>query len=792
MLLLFLSSYNVPNQQEISMIHTIPKRCFLVLKTLLFLTLTVVLTAATTAEVAAQAKVFNADGQELNISNTVQTVAEVDSLALVAFYNSMRGDTWLDNTGWLVDPVAFWHGITRINEIELPSGDREFRVTRMEVFPNDNNMTRCGYLPPELSDLEYLQFLEMGRQFVCGEIPAEIFDLEFLVRLRLRGSFLTGEIPWDAIANATSLARLELEQNELEGPVMTPAIANNQRLARITLDENIRLTGSIPNEILQLENLERFGADGLINISGPMPDFSQLPSLEVLEIQFSNFDPGPFPSWVQNMGGSDGIERLALHETNIQGEIPQWIIELTNVSELKLGGTGMGMDMANFPNMSFLPALRRFRIWGGNFTGELPSWFGDMDLERLWISYTDIGGDLPGDVFQNLTSLTLLKMRHNQFTGGLPPQIQSISGLDYLAFEYNQMEIGDIPDWIGQNLTGLSKLYLGGSGVTGTIPASLSNLESLTHIRLQHNPDLGGDLPAWVWNLDLNALDISYTSINVGETIPSQLQNHPRLQKLGLAGLGLSGEIPSWLGDMPFLRTDGTRDWHPYISLADNNLRGPIPASMGNLQTIDSLNLANNNLEGDIAMFANLGSPNEGAYLLGAFDVSGNPGLTGAIPSNMMNFYRMRVFRFDGTELCMPAGFDTFLASVLENGGRSSLTNRLMPYASVTDPETMQFCVTSSIDDDLELNPYIFRLNNNYPNPFNPTTNIVYQIPFDANVSLTVYNVMGQRVATLVDEYRPAGNHTVMFDARHLASGQYMYRLQVGEMSMTRKMTLVK
>lgn len=744
----------------------------------------------------AQARIYDINGVDITSqvmsTQNAQTVATVDSLALVAFYNSMNGDTWLINDGWLVDSVAFWYGITRIDEIETSPGNFEFRVTRMEVFPNDNNMVQCGYFPPEIGDLAYLQFLEMGRQFVCGDVPEELFNISTLVRLRLRGSFMTGEIPWDAVANATSLARLELEQNEFEGPVMTPAIVNNDRLARITLDENVRLTGPIPNEILQLPNLERFGADGLINISGPMPDFSQLPSLEVLEIQFSNFDPQPFPAWVQNMGGADGIERLALHETNIQGVIPDWIVELTNVSELKLGGTGMGMDMADFPNMSFLPALRRFRIWGGNFTGELPFWLGDMDLERLWISHTNIGGDLPGDIFQNLTSLTLLKLRHNQFTGGLPPQMQSISGLDILGIEYNNMEIGNIPDWIGQNLTGLSKLYLGGSGVTGTIPQSLSSIEGLSHIRLQDNPGLTGQIPGWVWDLDLQAFDISYTGIDVGGVFPPQIQNHPRLQKLGLAGLGINGEIPAWLGDMLFQRTDGTRDWHPYISLADNNLSGPIPTNMGSFLTLDSLNLANNNLTGDISMFANLGSPALGAYLLGAFDVSGNPGLTGEIPSNMMNFYRMRVFHFHDTGLCMPDGFDTFLEQVLENGGRSALTNRMMPYASVTDPATMPFCEGVSVDGDHNLNPYIFKLNNNYPNPFNPTTNITYQIPADAIVTLTVYNVLGQRVATLVSERQAPGQYTVQFDASRLASGQYIYRLQAGDRTMTRSMTLIK
>lgn len=450
----------------------------------------------------------------------------------------------------------------------------------------------------------------------------------------------------------------------------------------------------------------------------------------------------------------------------------------------------MGMDMASFPNMSFLPALRRFRIWGGNFTGEMPVWFGDMDLERLWISHTDIGGDLDGGFFNNLTALTLLKLRHNQFTGGIPPQLQSITGLDILAIEYNNMEVGPIPDFIGQNLTGLSKLYLGGSGVTGEIPSSLSNLESLTHIRLQDNPDLGGSLPSWIWNLDLNALDISYTSIDVGGEVPSQIQNNPRMQKLGLAGLDISGPIPSWLGDMPFQRTDGTRDWHPYISLADNNFSGPIPSNLGNLQTIDSLNLSNNNLEGPIDMLATLGSPTPGAYLLGALDLSGNPGLTGEIPSNFTNFYRMRVLHVDGTDLCKPEGFDDFLAQVIENGGRSAYTNRFPAYASVTNPDDIPACVTSA--GPISDNPYVFRLHHNYPNPFNPTTNISYEIPEAGDVRIQVYDVLGRQVATLVNEYQNAGFYTLQFDASRLASGQYIYRIQAGNRTMTRTMTLIK
>ena len=88
--------------------------------------------------------------------------------------------------------------------------------------------------------------------------------------------------------------------------------------------------------------------------------------------------------------------------------------------------------------------------------------------------------------------------------------------------------------------------------------------------------------------------------------------------------------------------------------------------------------------------------------------------------------------------------------------------------------------------------PSAFALDQNYPNPFNPTTTIRYDLPESAEVRLEVYNVMGQRVAVLVNAGQTAGSHSVSFDASNLASGVYHYRLQSGNEMLTRKMTLIK
>lgn len=99
---------------------------------------------------------------------------------------------------------------------------------------------------------------------------------------------------------------------------------------------------------------------------------------------------------------------------------------------------------------------------------------------------------------------------------------------------------------------------------------------------------------------------------------------------------------------------------------------------------------------------------------------------------------------------------------------------------------------TAVSEESYSLLPRTITLRQNYPNPFNPTTAISFTLPRRSQVSLDVFNILGQKVTTLTNSQLPVGEHTLSWDASDVASGIYFYRLRVGETTLARKMVLLK
>lgn len=706
-----------------------------------------------------------------------ETVAAADSLALVAYYFATHGDDWIDNSGWLEEPVAFWVGVDEVEEVN----PGEWRVTSIDM-PR-NNMTRPGTFPPELADMEYVDFWKSDVNLHSGGI--EVFaEMERLEELLIRSNILSGPVPWDLFATMPTMEEFRIRQNYFTGEMPAVLGANGEWpvLRRIFLDENL-ISGQIPQVTADMQSLNQVYLHNL-RLTGPIPDWSIIDEMEYYRIAGNNLEPGPIPEWIFNTWG-ETLVRFQIHNTNRTGSIPQSFTDLIQLEQFIIGGIaddiGNGLTTADIPNMQFMPSLRRINFQGGGWSGPIPDWVGQVpNLEDVIFANMDITGDLPANLVDP-DPITLIFLDNLNITGGIPAAWQQAAGLEGLVIRDNdQMSIGDIPSFIGGSMGSLTRLELSGSGVTGEIPTNLNNL-NLDILNFRDNPGITGNgIPAWLQNKSLNTLELSRTGLQV-DAIPSWIAQQNSLSYLGLAGLGIGGEIPDFFGQGLLSINLNT------LALNDNNITGSIPASLGDVVSLDSLNLANNQLSGEIPVaLTNAGRITQDLNLLEAVILSGNSGLTGEIPVQFANADFMRVFEVDGTDLCEPdnASYVDWIEGIPDFAAQTYPT----AYFSVT---RVQSCISVSVEDDAA-NVYTFNLERNYPNPFNPTTNIRYEIPEAANVKLEVFNVLGQRVVTLVNEQKAAGTHTLVFDASNLSSGTYMYRLEAGDNVQSYKMVLIK
>ena len=156
------------------------------------------------------------------------------------------------------------------------------------------------------------------------------------------------------------------------------------------------------------------------------------------------------------------------------------------------------------------------------------------------------------------------------------------------------------------------------------------------------------------------------------------------------------------------------------------------------------------------------------------------------------------VWSFEADNDSLVVSFDAktglLTLSAPEFGGDVTLFCTVTDDSGATDSDTIQVTVNlvTGIQDRMANLPKKYELNQNYPNPFNPATHIKFALPEGGKVKLEVYNILGKKIATLVDGFKPAGYHVVTFDARRFSSGMYFYKLQTKKYVKVRKMILMK
>jgi len=261
--------------------------------------------------------------------NLSAQVAEQDSLALVALYNSTDGPNWTHNDNWLEGPVSTWYGVTLYND----------RVIRVNL--GNNNL--IGILPPEIGNLTRLQTLGLSENRLMGDIPPEIGNLISLRSLFLGLNQLLGSIPAE-IGEVAGLQRMNLSKNRLFGAI-PKEIGNLTLLTNLYLSYN-QLSGSLPPEIC-----------GLIH-------------LEYLSLSHNELAD----SLPHEIGGLVRLKEMHLDSNQFVGAVPGEIDSLKNLQRLYLADN----QFIDLPDLSPDTSLVRLVIQNNRFTFE--------DIEpNIWV-----------------------------------------------------------------------------------------------------------------------------------------------------------------------------------------------------------------------------------------------------------------------------------------------------------------------------------------------------------------------------------------------------------------------
>jgi hypothetical protein len=143
------------------------------------------------------------------------------------------------------------------------------------------------------------------------------------------------------------------------------------------------------------------------------------------------------------------------------------------------------------------------------------------------------------------------------------------------------------------------------------------------------------------------------------------------------------------------------------------------------------------------------------------------------------------IFITNGTALVVPNGAEICADFITVEFGGSYVT---------ADPSgtCAGATVTGGIEEETSTVPTEFALYQNYPNPFNPSTVIKYEVPENSFVTLKIFDLLGKELVTLVNEEKSAGSYDVKFNASQFASGFYIYTINAGDFTSTKKLLLMK
>ncbi|KAL0003535.1 hypothetical protein SO802_017316 [Lithocarpus litseifolius] len=457
-----------------------------------------------------------------------------------------------------------------------------------------NNLT--GTITPNIARLDSLRVLDLSENGLSGAIPEDFFRQCGSLRvISLAKNKLSGKIP-DSLSSCSTLASINFSSNQFSGSLPS-GIWSLNGLRSLDLSDN-SLEGEIPKGIEGSNNLRAINL-GKNQFSGKVPDgIGSCLLLRFIDLSENSFS-GTLPGTLQKLSLCN---YLNLHMNSFTGEVPDWIGEMKSLETLDFSANGFSGQLPS--SIGNLQSLKVLNFAANGFTGTLPeSMVNCKNLVVLDLSQNSLKGDLPAWIFKSGlqevslsekklsgsmnsplassvgSSLEILDLSHNAFSGEIASSVGALSSLQFLNLSKNFL-VGPIPVSIGE-LKALNNLDLSENQLNGSIPLEIGGVVSLNELRLEKN-FLWGKIPTSIEHCSLTTLIVSQNRLS--GYIPVAIAKLTNLQNVDLSFNNLSGSLPKQLANLPHLLT---------FNISHNNLQGELPAG-GFFNTISPFSVTGN------------------------------------------------------------------------------------------------------------------------------------------------------------------------------------------------------